>query len=83
MGLTLADIAPPLVALLPENELPFSVFCAMDSQWRVGASGATGLDYGTLPIVMRFMGIKRELWPELWAAVRVMESAALEEMHKD
>ncbi|MGW8306379.1 MAG: DUF1799 domain-containing protein [Achromobacter pulmonis] len=83
MGLTLADIAPPLVALLPENELPFSVFCAMDSQWRVGASGATGLDYGTLPIVMRFMGIKRGLWPEIWDAVRVMESAALEEMHKD
>ena len=83
MGLTLADIAPPLVALLPENQLPFSVFCAMDTQWRVGAGGATGLDYGTLPTVMRFMGIKRGLWSEIWDAVRVMESAALEEMHKD
>lgn len=83
MGLTLTDIAPPLVALLPENQLPFNVFCAMDTQWRVGAGGATGLDYGTLPTVMRLMGIKRELWPEIWDAVRVMESAALEEMHKD
>lgn len=83
MGLTLTDIAPPLVALLPENQLPFNVFCAMDTQWRVGAGGATGLDYGTLPTVMRFMGIKRGLWSEIWDAVRVMESAALEEMHKD
>ncbi|WP_312538275.1 DUF1799 domain-containing protein [Achromobacter mucicolens] len=81
--MTLHDIAPPPVALLPENTLPFDVFCAMDTQWRVGVGGATGLDYGTLPTVLRFLGVKRAEWSGVWDSVRVMERAALEEMHKD
>lgn len=83
MGLTIQDIEPVPVALLPENRLPFEVFCAMDTQWRVGAGGASGLDYGALPTVLRLLGIKRAEWSEVWDAVRVMERAALEEMHKD
>ncbi|CAB3889692.1 hypothetical protein LMG6103_05858 [Achromobacter piechaudii] len=71
------------MVLLPENRLPFEVFCAMDTQWRVGAGGATGLDYGALPTVLRFLGVKRPEWSEVWDSVRVMERAALEEMHKD
>ncbi len=71
------------MVLLPGNHGPFEVFCAMDTQWRVSAGGFTGLDYGTLPTVLRFMGIKRGQWSEIWDAVRVMERAALEEMHKD
>lgn len=55
----------------------------MDTQWRVGAGGATGLDYGALPTVLRFLGVKRAEWSEVWDSVRVMERAALEEMHKD
>lgn len=71
------------MALLPENQLPFDVFCAMDTQWRVGVGGATGLDYGALPTVLRFAGVKRAEWSGVWDSVRVMERAALEEMHKD
>lgn len=71
------------MALLPENALSFDVFCAMDTQWRVGVGGATGLDYGALPTVLRFLGVKRAEWSAVWDSVRVMERAALEEMHKD
>lgn len=71
------------MALLPENQLPFDVFCAMDTQWRVGVGGATGLDYGALPTVLRLSGVKRAEWSGVWDSVRVMERAALEEMHKD
>lgn len=71
------------VELLSENRLPFEVFCAMDTQWRAGASGSSGLDYCALPTVLRLLGVKRTEWPEVWDAVRVMERAALEEMHKD
>ncbi|RIQ74577.1 hypothetical protein D0838_05100 [Bordetella avium] len=83
LGLTLQDIAPPPVALLPDNRLPFAVFAAMDTQWRTGPGGATGLDYGVLPTVLRFMNVERTQWPGVWDSVRVMERAALEEMHKD
>lgn len=55
----------------------------MDTQWRVGVGGATGLDYGALPTVLRLSGVKRTEWPGVWDSVRVMERAALEEMHKD
>lgn len=71
------------MALLPENQVPFDVFCAMDTQWRMGVGGATGLDYGALPTVLRLSGVKRGEWPGVWDSVRVMERAALEEMHKD
>jgi hypothetical protein len=71
------------VALLPINELPFEVFCAMDTQWRVGAAGATGLDYSALPAVFRLMGVQRSRWTPIWDALRVMERAALEVMHED
>jgi len=55
----------------------------MDTQWRVGVGGATGLDYGALPTVLRFLGVKRTEWSGVWDSLRVMERAALEEMHKD
>jgi hypothetical protein len=29
----------------PENWMPFLVFSEVSTQWRVGAGGATGLDY--------------------------------------
>lgn len=71
------------MVLLPVNELPFGVFCAMDTQWRVGVTGPTGLDYGVLPTVLRLMGVQRSQWPRIWDALRVMERAALEAMHED
>lgn len=55
----------------------------MGTQWRVGASGPVGLDYGALPFVLRMMGVRRDEWPRVWDSLRVCELAALEEMHKD
>lgn len=55
----------------------------MDTQWRVGVTGPTGLDYGVLPTVLRLMGVQRSQWPWIWDALRVMERAALEAMHED
>jgi hypothetical protein len=59
-----------------------SVFIAMQTQWRVGMGGAVGLDYSALPAVLDLEGItegKRELFSD----IRVMESAALEQMRRD
>jgi hypothetical protein len=52
----------------------------MQTQWRTGMSGATGLDYNALEPVMRLQGIKKRDQTEVFAGVRVMEIAALEVM---
>lgn len=54
----------------------------MSTQWRVGMAGATGLDYGALPEVLRMSGVPRSKWPEIFESIRVMEDAALEAMRK-
>ena len=57
------------------------VFLAMDTQWRQGPMGPTGLDYGVLPTVLQdFLQIKRADWPDVFRDLRTMENAALQQM---
>ena len=65
------------------NEQTLDVFLALQTQWRVGMAGPTGLDYNAIPLVMRAYRISRADWPEIFDGIRLMERAALEEMHKD
>jgi Phage related hypothetical protein (DUF1799) len=60
-----------------DNWDAFRLFESMSTQWRVGVFGATGLDYGVLPGVMRMMGIAAKECSDLFRDVRVMEAAAL------
>ena len=64
----------------PENLPAYEAFNAMATQWRVGMGGATGLDYGAIPVVLRLQGVPRADWPALFADLRTMESAALQAM---
>jgi hypothetical protein len=50
---------------------------AMGTQWRVGMGGATGLDYGVLPHVLRLVGVPKREWPRVFDDLRVMEAAVL------
>lgn len=43
--------------LWPCNATAVRVFCAMQTQWRVGMAGATGLDYAALPTVLDMLGM--------------------------
>lgn len=81
-GLT-ADDVETAVLIWPENWPAFEAFSALRTQWRVAHCGRTGLDYGSIPITLRLIGTPRSEWREIFAALRIMESAALEEMHKD
>lgn len=58
------------------------VFCSLGTQWRVAAGMAglvwLGLDYATIPPVLRLMAIPRRDWPELFEGLRVMERSAAE-----
>jgi hypothetical protein len=65
----------------PENWPVLRLFDAMRTQWRVGFSGAYGMDYNTLPVVMDMLSIDDKQWA--FEGLRVMEDEALKEMHKD
>lgn len=58
----------------------FLDYCA--TQWRTGMGGATGLDYTAVIASLRTLRLGRERFDEVFADVRVMESAALEAMAK-
>jgi len=68
------------IEVWPDNWNAFEVFAALQTQWRSGMSGPTGLDYTALDPVMRLQGIKKRDRQEVFAGVRVMEIAALEVM---
>ena len=60
------------------------LFDAMRTQWRVGMGGAYGLDYTPMLAqggVMDLLGIEDREYA--FEGIRVMESVALDEMHKD
>jgi hypothetical protein len=60
-----------------------NVFIAMQTQWRVGFGGPTGLDYNVLPSVMRMQRIPRKQWLDVFECLRVMEGEALQVMREN
>lgn len=65
------------IDVFPENWQTVEVFASVMTQWRIGMSGPTGLDYAVLPGVMQMMGVARKEQMEVFNGVRVMESEAL------
>jgi len=68
------------VEVWPDNWPSFLVMDSMGTQWRTGAGGATGLDYGVLPNVMKLVGIPAKDRPGVFQDIRVMESEAIAAM---
>ena len=68
------------VVLWAVNAEAFSVFNSMSTQWRAGMSGATGLDYTSLPIVMDLEGVDADDRKQVFRDVRTMEQEALKTM---
>lgn len=66
-----------LTEVWPENWQALELFDVMSTQWRVGMSGATGLDFGVLYHKMDRMGLTPERYAELENEIRVMEQEAL------
>ena len=62
IGLLREDVEDTIdVEVWPENWVPFKVFNKVSTQWRVGAGGATGLDYSVVYSTMDRMKIKKQL----------------------
>ena len=64
-----------------DNWTLLGVFLALQTQWRVavgfGGTVYLGIDYAAIPAVLLMLGIPRTKHAETFAAVRLMESAAL------
>lgn len=70
------------VGVWPDCWASFECFAAMQTQWRTGMVGATGLDYVALEPVMRLQGIPKADRNSTFEDVRVMEMAALAVMQE-
>lgn len=76
MGLTDEDLDIDLDVL--EDNLPaVRVWFAVQTQWRIGLDGPSGLDYAVLPAVLGLFGIRRKQRGEVFAALRILEGETL------
>jgi hypothetical protein len=81
-GLGPDDYAVEVVEVWPENWRAFDLFHSLQTQWRVGMSGPTGLDYNTLFHKMDRMRLEPDEYAELESDIRTMEYAALGAMNE-
>ena len=81
-GLTVEEASGPPVEVWPDNLRAVNAFVGMSTQWRVGMNGATGLDYGVVPTVLRLAGVPRAEWAEVFDGLRAMEDEALKTMRE-
>lgn len=64
----------------PENWAAFSLFASLQTQWRTGMGGPTGLDYNVLFRKMDRMNLSPPDYDELEEDIRVLELEALSTM---
>lgn len=76
-GLKLDEIPNEDVFVWDINWDVFNLFYNMNSQWRVGMGGATGLDYSVIPTVGKMLGFKKKHINNMFSDLRVMENEAL------
>lgn len=81
-GLTIEEAQGEAVGVWPDCLPAVNLFISLQTQWRSGYAGPTGLDYGCVPGVLRMLGVARRDWPGIFDDLRVLESAALETIHK-
>lgn len=62
--------------------MSFALFCELRTQWRMGMSGPTGLDYSAMYRELDEQGFTGEERDLLKQDVRVMEGAALAAMYE-
>lgn len=58
------------------------MFIDLDTQWRHGMAGRTGIDYQAIPTLFALRQIPRARRAALFDDLRVMERAALDEIDK-
>ena len=73
-----------VVEVWPENWPSVLFFEALGmGNWNMGPNGPTGLRYEAFREVRLAQGITDEVWPEMFRSIRILEQAALDEIHKE
>jgi hypothetical protein len=75
-------VLPP-VEIWPCNQTALAVFQSMESQWRVGFNGKTGLDYNVLPVIFDLLKVKKGDRTEVFHKLQLMEGEALRIFYSD
>jgi len=75
------DEEPDSFGILPENIEALNWFLLMQTQWRVGMNGLTGMDYGVFLQWAKEEGVKRvdRVW--LLGDLRMMEREFLNSLY--
>lgn len=83
-GYLLSDFDDDVVEIWPENARAVNAFSSVSTQWRIGMSGPTGLDYPAVfaTIDRLHRTLDDDARDAIFADVQVMERAALREMGK-
>lgn len=76
-GFEPSDYETDPVEVWPENQPAVSLFQFLSSQWRVGMSGPTGLDYNVAYRKMDRMGLTPAAYDDLESDLQVLEYEAL------
>lgn len=58
------------------------VFSNCMTQWNVGPGGLVGLRYEALPFMLRTLAVPRAQWPEVMAAIQMLEADSLRLMRE-
>jgi len=80
--LSLSDFDDDIFEVWTENVEAYRLFDMLQTQWRIGSSGPTGLDYNVLFTAMALNNTSNTRQVELLADIRVMESAAIAEIYR-
>lgn len=83
-GLTLEEASGPPIEVWPDTEQSILTFDALGSQWIYAGMGGvpTGIVYASIEPVLRVRRVPAEDWALVFEDIRVLEAAALEEMHR-
>ncbi|MRW86779.1 hypothetical protein GJ698_22160 [Pseudoduganella sp. FT26W] len=85
-GLTRADFERIPIEVWPEHWPAYVLFCDLQTQWRTGAAGCTGLDYNVLDRrldrLQQRQGLSDDERDALEDDIRTMEYEALATMHE-
>ncbi|MCX8018550.1 MAG: DUF1799 domain-containing protein [Rhodocyclaceae bacterium] len=74
----LGQSADRITYLWPDNVLTWQCWQGVQTQWRVGMVGATGLDYAGVLAYLQVQGLSPDQRRDVFAGIQACESAMLE-----
>ncbi|MEN6538691.1 MAG: DUF1799 domain-containing protein [Mizugakiibacter sp.] len=80
-GFELADYEEE-AEIWPENWPAFALFSSLQTQWKVGMAGPTGLDYATLFLLLDRHQLVGDEWWQMFGDIRLCEATALKTMQE-